>query len=278
VGVDFINVPKDKFITKADTSFRITLKANGLKLLSNKISKYERININLSNIKFNKNPKNHFFGNVDLKSYVNNLVLLKFPIVKNIVSISPEVLSIEMDYAYSKKVPVRALYTYTLEKQYFLYGDIKIEPDSVYVLGSKSKIEKINFIETDSIDFGTINTTIDDFLSLKQCSNFNYHLSNKSVKIYIPVEKFTEKELKIPIVLPVNKLNDNIKIFPDNAKVTFMVAIKDYKSISSDMFIMSVDISNINNNTFMPVILEKVPPFVKINNISPEEVEFIKIK
>lgn len=278
IGIDYINVPKDKFITKADTSFSITLKANGLKLLTKKISKYERININLSNIKFNKNSKNHFFGNVELKSYVNNLVLIKFPFIKSVVSISPEVLSLEMDYAYSKKVPVKALYSYSLEKQYFLYGDIKIKPDSVYVFGSKSKIDKIGFIETDSIDFGMLNESVDNFLSLKSCSNFNYHISNKNVKIYIPVEKFTEKELKVPIIVPPNKLRNNIRIFPDNAKITFMVAIKDYKSITPDMFKISIDTLEMNNNTILPVLLETSPPFVKVNKIFPDEVEFIKIK
>lgn len=278
VGIDYVNIPKDKFITKADTSFSLTLKVNGLKLLTKKVPKNERITVSLSNARFSKNSKNHYFGKVELKNYVNGFVLKKIPFVEYVVSYFPDVLSLEMDYAFSKKVPVKPLISYTLEKQFYLYNKLIIEPDSIYIFGPKAKIEEVQYVETDSMNFENLNESVDDFLALKTNHLFSYRLSQKNVKIKIPVEKFTEMELTVPVSIPANKQHNNIKIFPENATITFLVAIKDYKSMAPEMFKISVDTLNISNKTSLPIFIENSPPFVKVNKVSPEMVEFIKIK
>jgi len=278
VGIDYVNVPKDKFITKADTIFNFTVKANGLKLLSRKIPKKERIKVSLSDVSFKKNANNQYFGNVELQNYVENLISEKFPFVKKVEDISQKTVSLELDNAYSKKVPVKAVYSYTLEKQFFVCSPVNIEPDSVFVYGAKSKIEKIKYIETDSVAFGNLNKSLDKILILKDNGIFNYHLSHKNVQIHIPVEKFTEMELTVPILIPDLKSKKHIKIFPENTKITFIVALKDYFKVNAGMFKIFVDTVGMNNKTTLPVYIQEAPQYIKVNKISPDIVEFIKIK
>ena len=278
VGIDYINVPKDKFITKADTSFSFTVKVNGFKLLTHSIPKHERIAINLTNVSFKESSKTHYSGYIELLKYVESIIFAKSSIVEEVVSITPEIVYLELDYAYSKKVPVKANYAFTLAKQYFVYSPIKILPDSIYIYGSKPQLEIINAIETDSLDLKNLKESFDDFVMLKHSNNFNYNLSQKSVKIIIPIEKFTEMELVVPISIPDNKGSRQIKIFPKNTRLTLMVALKDYPHITADMFKIAVDTLNVSKNMSLPLFVEVAPLYVKVNKILPNEVEFIKIK
>ena len=219
VGIDYVNVPNDKFILKADTSFSITVRINGLKLLLRKVPKKERIKINLARVNFKKMANTHLTGNVEIRNYVENLISAQIPFAEKIEDISPPIVSLELDNAFGKKVPVKAIYSYTLGKQYFIYSPIKIEPDCVLVYGLKSKIEKIQYVETDSMAFNNLKENQESRLVLKENNKFDYRLSQKNVKIFIPVEKFTEMELNVPIFIPDYKAKKHIKIFPESMTV-----------------------------------------------------------
>ena len=278
VGIDYINVPKDKFIVKADTAIDIKIKVNGFKLLLGKIPKKQRIKVNLADVSFKKVSNTQMTGSVEIKNFIQNLITSKIPFIEKIEAISPEKISLDLDNAFIKKVPVKAVYSYALDKQYFIYGAIRIQPDSVLVSGQKSNVEKIRYIETDSMAFGNLKEPFESSLKLKSEGIFSYNLSQKNVKINIPVEKFTEMELNVPIYIPEYKTVKHIKIFPENARLTVMVALKDYHNISAGMFKVVVDTVDMNKKTTLPLILDEAPQYVKVNKISPEMVEYINIK
>ncbi|OPZ96479.1 MAG: YbbR-like protein [Bacteroidetes bacterium ADurb.Bin408] len=184
----------------------------------------------------------------------------------------------EIDYAYSKKVPLAARFSYSVEKQHFVYNTIKVEPDSVWVYGSKSKVMGISQLETDSADFPNLTGNVEEFIKIKNPAPLGIHLSHNFAKVIIPIEKFTEMELNVPVKFTDNYTKTHVKIFPENVKLTLMVALKDYKNITPDMFRVIADTTGFNKSNYLTLRVESAPAFVKVNRLTPESVEYIRIR
>lgn len=96
----------------------------------------------------------------------------------------------------------------------------------------------------------------------------------KEVEVFIDVEKFTESEVTIPI----NTLNiSNIHLFPDEVKIRYIVAMKDYSNISNMSFNVEIDTTDFRNKDRIPLRLAVSPSNTKVTNISPSEVNYIMI-
>lgn len=278
VGIDYINIPKDRYISKADTAFTVTYKVNGFKLLQNDLPQNQKIVIDLQEFNFSRNNKNRFFSRIDVAKHTMNQLLRKVPYAESIINISPQNVIVEIDYAFSKKVPVIPRFSYSVEKQHFIYNSIKVEPDSVWVYGSKSKVMGIKQLETDSADYPDLTTDLEEFLKIKNPASMGTHLSQNFVKLQIPVEKFTEMELNVPVKFTDNYTKTHIKIFPENVKLTLMVALKDYKNISPEMFRIIADTTGFLKSNYLTLHVESAPAYVKVSRITPETVEYIRIK
>ncbi len=278
VGIDYNNIPKDRYISKADTTFIVTYKVNGFRLLRNKLPENQRIVIDLQEFNFSRNNKNRFFSRIDIAKHTLNQLLSNVPYAENIVNISPQNVLVEIDYAYSKKVPVIPRFSYSVEKQHFIYNTLKVEPDSVWVYGSKSKVMGVKQLETDSADYPNLTANLEEFLKIKNPVSMGFHLSQNFVKVQIPVEKFTEMELNVPVKFTDNYTKTHIKIFPENVKLTLMVAMKDYKNISPEMFRIIADTTGFLKSNYLSLRVESAPAYVKVSRITPETVEYIRIK
>jgi len=277
IAIEYVNIPNDKYITNADTLVTITLNVNGPYFLTKKILRKANLSVDLSEVSFTKKSRGNFITSIDIKKVIGDFVKNEYPYANRLTSVMPEALQLELEAAAVKKVPVIVPYVYTLEKQHYLYGSIKIIPDSIYVYGSTSKIEKINAITTDTVKAAKLSANFEVVAELKNSGLFGYHMSHKKVKLFIPVEKYTEAEYNLPVVLP-SEFENKLRLFPETVKVFALVAIKDYKNITDDMFCIMANTDNIEHKTTLPLYLERFPPNVKINRITPDKVEFIKLK
>jgi hypothetical protein len=64
----------------------------------------------------------------------------------------------------------------------------------------------------------------------------NTNISPEKVMVLIPVEKFTEKELTLPVQVIHLPEDVNLKLFPPNVKITVMVGLSEYEEVSSRDF------------------------------------------
>jgi len=105
-------------------------------------------------------------------------------------------------------------------------------------------------------------------------------IATHKVKIFIPVEKFTETAIDVPVKVKSILKNNLIKVYPDKVKVSVQVAVKDYKKINSDLFNLEADLGSVfsNNENKLQVKVVSKPDFVRNLKISPERVEFIVFK
>ena len=108
---------------------------------------------------------------------------------------------------------------------------------------------------------------------IKPVKNSHFSLSADSVEIFIPVEKFTEGEVQIPVSF-LSEMN-NIKLFPEIVTVTYIVALKDYQKVNKDLFIIQL-IPGTQTNKNIELIHH--PSFVKVIKIEPQHIDYIILK
>jgi hypothetical protein len=94
--------------------------------------------------------------------------------------------------------------------------------------------------------------------------------------VIVPVEKFTEKTLTIPIKalnLPGDLL---LRTFPGFITVSTMVSVSDYNKVTPDLFRAVVDYNDVlSGSGKLKVNLVQSPAFIVNTKYLPKSVEFI---
>lgn len=145
------------------------------------------------------------------------------------------------------------------------------------VVGPENLLDQISYIETIEQEVNQI----EESQSIQTALYIPENLSTikvlpKEVEISISVEKYTESMIKIPIV-NTNK-EYKIKTYPDFVIVTYLVTLDDFKRVNEEMFTASINFVENDTSNRLKVNLERMPSFVKITKIDPEEVEYLLLK
>jgi hypothetical protein len=191
-----------------------------------------------------------------------------------VISVSPDTLYFILDEIISKSIPVRPSVNLSFKKQYMQKSDGKVLPDSIMVFGPQIIIDTLQWVSTLPIQKSRVNDTIREEILLRPIKTLQYGV--EKVSVTIPVEKYTEVSLTIPIEainLP-NKLI--LKTFPGYITISAMVAVSDYSKISPDIFRAIVNYDDLHGeNNKLKVSLMKVPDFVVNVKYSPKTVDFL---
>lgn len=269
-------------INQPDKLLSLTYKVKGFDLsFNNYLNKKKPLLINLG--KQNLLLVNERQQGNEYRAEINTSRFLKqiseqLNIPEESLTISPDTVYIYFMDIFSKKVRVKVNLSLSFEKQFALYKPVIFKPDSITIYGTKRDIDKINLIET---QFKLIkNLFKSEYLTLKVIKPKTIdkvNISSDKVTCFIPVEKFTEGTMNIPVTVLNNVKNKSVRTFPDKVQITYLVALSDYNKINPSMFAAGVDYLNAKemaNNKIKIQILNK-PEFVKITKIKPDKVEFI---
>ncbi|MCG8579950.1 MAG: hypothetical protein MI866_08540 [Bacteroidales bacterium] len=200
-------------------------------------------------------------------AYINSgeyysLIEGKLAVGLELVDISPDTLFIPLIERISKKVPVKVEADIGFDQQCQLSGDIMIEPDSIIISGSEEMLKEISSIPTKSLVFEKLSDTIVRNILLEKIENID--LSSKRVVVTIPVEPFTEANIRVP-VRAIN-LPDSLvlKSFPPEVVISYHIGLS-RPLYSNDDFKANVDFENID--------LNNLPSRLKVKiNASPGEI------
>lgn len=232
ISVEVINIPKHIVI---DTSFQkvdINIKASGINLWSYNLNK----DIKISYQDFENDSTTLIMPSNQLRSKLSDFYEI------GIENISLNLTSLKFEYRkkLTKIVNIRPDIKYAFSQGYNTLKTLKLEPDSVMISGSKKYLDQINHIQTERLDLKNINDTIQGKIRLKR-PNQNIDLSKNEVTYNLPVEKYSEKAIMVKIDI-LNKPDSlNLNIFPNQAKVSFLVSLKTFDKISDLDFKVIVD-------------------------------------
>ena len=277
--VSFVNLPTDRVLMcNADTSFLITIKAQGFQLLYYQLFQKKNIlKLDVAQIQRNSNTSDSisYLGYSQLSKLIGKQIDFNY----EIINFLPDTFALHWEKAFFKKLPVKLNLTISYQKQYQLYDTIQIEPDSIYVSGTTADLAQLNYFVTKKLVLNNLCTSQYLFLDIVQPPHLSkIKMFTEKVKLSIAVEKFTETEIEVPVTTLNN--TGKIKFFPEKVKLTYQVALKDFKKVSREMFeaVADVDKSKTTDGINVKVELLKYPSFVKITKIYPEKIEYIIFK
>jgi hypothetical protein len=280
VPLTFTHLPKNKVLTSvSDTVLQVEIMEKGSNLFRMLyVEKAEPIRISLRFLPIY--PKSGAYQGIIIPSMLVNEIERDQNLLGKIVSISPDTIYLTFEPERIKKVPVRADFEMTFEKQFMRYGAVEFTPDCVMVKGPVTMMDGIDSVSLGKIKLEQLSSNYTGEKAFPADSlNRQLAITPEVVAYNVPVEKFTEAELEVPVRLT-NAEGQKVKVFPDKVKVFYTVALKDYPKVEPGMIVANADFSALNlvEEGKVKVSLESYPSYIRINKLEPEKVEFIIIK
>ncbi len=272
-------VPHDKVLVKtSDSLLRLKIETKGFRLffLRNiRIPHPLYIDASESLYKVPGSRNRYFlpiseFGR-DLNRQLNSKTKL--------LSVEPDTLFVQIKEVESKKIPVKPQYTIELPTQYKPYGQVKVKPDSIIVSGLDMYLDTLEAVYTKAFKIKEVDKDKYSISIANAYKKQGIHLSKDEFTVHFDIEKFTEEQRTLPLYVYNQPDTIQVKTFPSEVEISYLLAIKDYNKIAGSDFKAYVDYSDIKSDkNTLRVKLDEYPDQVEINNISPEKVEFIIIK
>lgn len=275
--VRYINIPEGRVLSE-DLPARLDLflKGPGYSILRLKLSgNRSPVILDVSTINYRRVP-----GSRTLSYYVLTSGLV--PKLRNqlrteceIAAIKPDTLFFSFDRIITRQIAVKPDVEVITEKQYLLKGNILVEPETLAITGPKRILDTLTAVRTKFKKLRGVNETITRSIALvtpTECT-----ISTRKVTLTIPVEQFTEAEIKVPVRILNCPDSISIKIFPDIVTVKGQVAIGDYKRFEEIPFEVVLDLAkaDLNSSEKIPVGFRNIPPFVSSLRVSPAKVDFL---
>jgi len=227
--------------------------------------------INLTTIKQNieNDPKQVTVRTEDLLKQISDQISKEV----KIIDIRPQVITLVMDSLKTKKINIKPVVEIDLTPQYFLSDSIVLNPPAVGISGPAATIDTIEFLRTEPLSFNEVSTSIKQVVRVIHPDNTT--LSDDKVTMYIHVKKFTEKEIRLPLMAKNIPEGAQVRLFPSEVKVTFLIDLSEYNNIDENNFTAFVDLNSGNNRETLKVTLEHAPAEIKMVRVMPEYVEYL---
>lgn len=176
---------------------------------------------------------------------------------------------IELEDQSSKKVPIVVQRDYSLAEKGVIANDLIVQPDSVIISGPEGLIANYDHWPTALVQFSDRLVDTQFVTTVLEKAQENVQLSLDSVSILIPIERYTERSVLVPITL-LNQGQDSIRLYPDLAAVKFQIGISDYDKVDKADFELVTDFAEADlrsdNNTLI-IRPGKYPEFIDSSQV-----------
>ncbi len=191
-----------------------------------------------------------------------------------ITEIQPDTISFYFDQVVSRNVKVLPDITYDLKKQHHLNGEITTTPDSVLVSGPESILDTLQYVKTKSQHYKELDQETQRNVQLEEFDKLE--IETKRVVLNIPIEEFTEKQLYVPISVVGLPDSLSVTLFPNQARVNFLVALSQFSEILPEDFVLNVSYLDIEQKKeLLDLNLQLQPPHILSVSMYPEHVEYL---
>ena len=271
--VKYVNPPGKRFLAN-NTPVKLDLKiqGQGFTILRYRMMSFSPIILDIEQVTNNLEPNSGIYK-VQSKDLIREISSQLSSEIQ-INEINPEILEIVLDSLITKTVPVELDIQVEFVPQFNLKNPIKTVPGKVNITGPAIVLEKIQVLKTKVNVTNKLESGLSQEIELIHPERTT--ISPEKVNLIIEAEKYTEKELKIPIEIIHKPDKVQIKLFPSEVKILFTVGLSRYETIKPADFGVSVDynsiVDNVNN---LDILLHKKPGFIQGIRLNPEKVEFL---
>ena len=269
--INLVDIPDDKIISNQSVdSIKLTVSSFGLDFIKYYLSNQV---INISSNDILDNSQSYVITQSNSFSQIDNFITPKF----ELVSINFDSLFFDYDRLRTKKVPVILNSSINFSQGFDYFENFTLIPDSISVIGSELVLESINAVTTKELILDNLKSSVNENLLL-DIRNTNLKYSNKSVKLFIDVEKSTESILDIPVSIINIPKDIELNYYPKMIKISFTVSLDNYQSYSSKDFKIICDFNQISlNGKLTPEVINQ-PNLIKNLRLINNEIQYVFLK
>ena len=270
--INLTDIPDDKIITNQSVdSIKITVSSFGFDFVKYYLSDQA---INISSKDIFDNSKSYVITQSNSYSQIDNFITPKF----ELISINIDSLFFNYDRLKTKNVPVVLNSSINFSQGFDYFENFNLTPDSIEVIGSELVLESINAIKTKELILDNLKSSVSLDLELDISNNANLKYSNKSVNVFIDVEKSTESILDIPVSIINIPSEININYYPKIIKISFTVSLDNYQKYSSKDFKIICDFNQISlDGKLTPEVINQ-PNLIKNIRLINNEIQYVFLK
>jgi YbbR domain-containing protein len=272
--VKYVNPPKNLFLANTPPSkLDLRVRAHGFTLLRHKLAlSFSPLLLDLTTIS----------QSIDSTATIvqvtaENLIRRIGSQISNEISISdvsPRSISLQFDSLQTKLVPVLPEVNLNFRPQFNISGEVTVAPDSVLLSGPAGLVDTIQVLYTEPRTFNDLETSI--VQSVRIYNPRRTSLSPERVTLHVPVEKFTEKKITLPVQVINLPEKIQIKLFPPQVSVSFMVGLSNYDNVTANDFSAVVDFSQAApERETLEVQVESKTSYIQSIKASPASVEYL---
>lgn len=267
-------VPADKWISSPELAVKMSLNTDGFHTLRCKMIREPKrvVTIPLNEVPYRQETGNTYSFS---SQYVAERIADFLGIGTSDVVMNDDKVYFNMDMLKSKVVPIAFQSDIKTQRQYDVYGIPTIDPSTITIFGPQEVIDTVKSVKTVKVSKVNVNQGFHETVGLDLLGG-TIRSNVKEVTVEVNVEKFTEKDIEVPI-----KVSGGLRVrfFPETMKVKCLVAIKDYASIVPEDFSVAVDRQQLEDlQPLLDVRLASWPQYVQVLNTSPDKVEYLIVQ
>lgn len=272
--LQFEEVPADQWVSSPELAVKMSLNTNGFHTLRYKMVRDPKriVIIPLDEVPYRQETGNTYSFS---SQYVAERVAKILGINTSDVVMNDGKVYFNMDALKSKVVPIDFRSDIKTQRQFGVYGIPTLNPSTITVYGPQEVIDTVNSVRTNKVTKANVSRGFRETVGLDLLGG-RIQSNIKEVEVEVNVEKFTEKDVEVPI-----KVSGNLKLrfFPETMKVKCLVAIKDYASIVPEDFSVAVDKQQLEAlQPLLDVRLASWPQYIQVLSTSPDKVEYLIVQ
>jgi hypothetical protein len=264
----YTNLPIKKTIIKTPIkNIPLLVKGSGFNLISTSLSS-NSIVLDLEKINKKRNTE-YYFLTKKLHSEIQEQ--LKSGI--KLTEIQTDTIPLKIGTLSSKKVPLKADLNITFQLGHDLSKPITIKPDSILISGEESLLKKIPFLKLEKVNLNNISENSKIKIAILKPDNIKTNIT--TAEIDIAVDKFTEGEIEVPVL--VKNAPKGLNIYPKKVKVIYKIGLKNFNKINENSFKIECDYNQDKNGEVSYLIpkFKKSPDIITLIRIVPEKIDFL---
>lgn len=272
--VKFVSPPKNQFLANTPpNNLELKVEAFGFTLLRHKLSlSFSPIVLNLNSITKNLESESGSY-NVFTRNLIRR-ISDQISSEINVLEVQPEVIRIVLDSLRTKTVPVKPNISTSFKPQFSLKDSIKVTPQKVRITGPAAVLDTLVQLYTKRRVFEKLEAGTEKTVEVVHPEKTT--VMPQKVTLQIEVERFTEKELKIPVNLKNKPENVSVKLFPSEIKILFNVGLSEFEHVKPENFSAFVDYNSIEPGMeSLDVKIDTFPGNVVMVRTVPEKIEFL---
>jgi len=276
--VDYRNFPENKILVgDLPGHLKVQINGYGFTLLQIKMGMaIDPMPFDIQEMSLTPKAGNHGRTYFYLTELAQETIAEKLPSGVSVMSVKPDSIIFRFEDVDSKDVPVaKEAFTFRFRKQYMQTGPLRITPDSVKIWGPEARLDTIRHVRPAKKLFTDLNKDLAVEVPLEEKTDIR--IKPPKVRLRMEVSEFTEKTVKLPVEIRNLPRGTNVKLFPDNVRVTFHVGLQQYAGVSESRFRAVVNYDDIRSgiSNKVRVRLATRPGYIQDVRIYPEYLEYI---